>query len=400
MSQAMVITGVGVLWAGGGSLGALIGAITEGRHALGKLSRLRAEDGSDLFGGALDERAIDVHVNPAQRRTMDRFGRLTVTGAVQTVLEAGYAREAIAAGALGDAGLVLSTTFGPWESTNRFVHELIADGPMRTSARVFPNTVINSAQGRVAIELKMRGPSSTLCGLPAPCYAFDLFALGRAERILAGGCDELYPNQLTAFSADGTLAPQTPAEHLARPLDPASRGATAAEAFAACFFETEGSAAARGARPLGRVLGYGVAPDGRLARSFAAADPEGGAFARAMAAALGSAGVDPGAIDAIVLAANGCASLDAGEQAAIARVLRPARDPGPWLVPLKAVTGECFGASVPLGIAAAVGLLGARPELRHVLVNGVELGGNHASFVIGRAGLSGASASASAEAAA
>jgi 3-oxoacyl-(acyl-carrier-protein) synthase len=386
----MVITGVGVLWSGGTSLGDLVQAIAENRHALGKLSRVRAEDGSDLFGGAVDDRAIDARVAPAQRRTMDRFGRLNVAGATLTALDAGYTREAIDAGALSDAGLVLSTTFGPWESTNRFVHELIEEGPLGTSARIFPNTVLNSAQGRVAIDLKLRGPSSTICGLPALCYAFDLVALGRAERILAGGVDEIYPNQLTAYTADGTLAPQTPAGYLARPLDPESPGATAAEAFAACFYETQASARARGVRVLARVLGYGVAPDGRLARSFAAADAEGGAFARAIEQALRQAETAAGQIDAIVAAANGCPRLDTGERTAIARVLgasttRP-------VFPVKAVTGECFGASASLGIAAAVGLLGAHPELRRVLVNGVDIGGNHTSFVLDRPAVEGARA--------
>jgi 3-oxoacyl-(acyl-carrier-protein) synthase len=390
MSRSTAITGVGVLWSGGTSLGDLVQAIAENRHALGKLSRVRAEDGSDLFGGAVDDRAIDARVAPAQRRTMDRFGRLNVAGATLTALDAGYTREAIDAGALSDAGLVLSTTFGPWESTNRFVHELIEEGPLGTSARIFPNTVLNSAQGRVAIDLKMRGPSSTICGLPALCYAFDLIALGRAERILAGGVDEIYPNQLTAYTADGTLAPQTPTGYLARPLDPESRGATAAEAFAACFCETEASARARGARVLARVLGYGVAPDSRLARGFAAADREGGAFVRAMEQALRQAETAAGQIDAVVAAANGCPGLDAGERTAIARVLGASTSRP--VFPVKSITGECFGASASLGIAAAVGLLGARPELQRVLVNGVDIGGNHTSFVLDRSPTEGARA--------
>lgn len=380
MSRPISITGVGVLWSGGASASELTRALAENRHALGKLARLRAEDGTELFGGVVDDKTIEARIDPAQRRTMDRFGKLNVAGATLTVLDAGYTREAINGGALSNCGLVLSTTFGPWESTNRFVHELISEGPLGTSARIFPNTVLNSAQGRVAIDLKIRGPSSTLCGIPALAYACDLFELERAERILAGGVDEIYPNQLTAYSADGTLAPQSATNFLGVPFDAASPGATAAEGFAACFLETEAAAAARGAKVLARVLGYGTAPDARLSRSFAAADPEGQTFVRAMTRALEHAGIAADQIDVVIAAANGGRNLDAGERLAIDRVLGPSRA----VVPIKAITGECFGASAMLGVVAAVGLLGARPELRHVLVNGVELGGNHASFVLSR----------------
>jgi 3-oxoacyl-[acyl-carrier-protein] synthase II len=379
MTRGVAITGVGVLWSGGTELDAFARAVATGRHSLGKLARLRAEDGGDLFGGSVADAAIDPLVPERQRRGMDRFGRMNVAGATLTAAGAGFAPEAIEAGALNDVGLVLSTTFGPWESTNRFVNELIVEGPLGTSARVFPNTVLNSAQGRVAMVLKMKGPSTTLTGLPGLAYACDLLQRERAERILAGGVDEIYPNQLTAYSADGTLAPQTQADHLGRPFDPASRGATAGEAFAGCFCESEGAAAARGATVLARVLGYGTAADGRVAVSFADADAEGRAFARAMRLALSRSGVGPARLDAVVAAANGCPRLDAGERAAIAAVL----DGAPChVLPVKAATGECFGASTLLGIAAAVGLFRARPGTRHVLVNGIDIGGNHTSFVL------------------
>lgn len=383
MTRQALITGIGALWSGGDSLAQLVGAFSADHHALGPLKRLRAEDGSELFGGMIDDKAIDAWIDPGEKRTMDRFGRINVAGARRTVLDAGYTPEQIAEGALAGAGLVLSTTFGPWESTNRFVRELIEEGPLGTSARVFPNTVLNSAQGRVAINLKMKGPSSTLCGLPAPSYALDLMELGRAERVLAGGADEIYPNQLTAYSADGTLAPQSAARYLGRPFDSTGQGATAGEGFAACFLETETSAAARGAKALARILGDGSACDGRLARSFSRADREGRAFALAIQRALARADLPGERIDAVIAAANGCPDLDLGEQTALAMTLgaRPRR-----LVALKGVTGECFGASVALALVAAVGLLADSGDVEHVLVNGVEIGGNHVSFVLGRAG--------------
>lgn len=382
MTRQALITGIGALWSGGASPAELVGALSAEHRALGPLERLRAEDGSELFGGVIDDGAIDAWVDPRERRTMDRFGRINVAGARRTVLDAGYTTEQIGEGALADAGLVLSTTFGPWESTNRFVRELIEEGPLGTSARVFPNTVLNSAQGRVAINLKMKGPSSTLCGIPAPTYALDLIELRRADRVLAGSADEIYPNQLTAYSADGTLAPQAADRYLGRPFDPTGQGATAGEGFAACFLETEASAAARGATGLARILGDGSACDGRLARSFSRADREGRAFCLAIQRALARAELPGERIDAVIAAANGCPDLDLGERTALAMTLGPRPR---HLVALKAVTGECFGASVALALVAAVGLLGERPEFEHVLVNGVEIGGNHVSYVVGRA---------------
>lgn len=135
MTRPVLITGAAALWSAGASVRDLAQQVLEGRHALGKLARLRAEDGSDLFRGVVEDRVLDDAIEKSKRRGMDRFGRLNVAGATASVRDAGYTPEAIAGGALADAGLVLSTTFGTWESTNRFVCELIDEGPLGTSAR-------------------------------------------------------------------------------------------------------------------------------------------------------------------------------------------------------------------------------------------------------------------------
>jgi 3-oxoacyl-[acyl-carrier-protein] synthase II len=94
-------------------------------------------------------------------------------------------------------GVVLGTAMGSLKSISDFGREtLLYDRPFLVNPMLFPNTVLNSAAGQVAIWLKLRGINTTvangqLSSLMAISYAGRAIGLGYADAVLAGGMEEL-----------------------------------------------------------------------------------------------------------------------------------------------------------------------------------------------------------------
>ena len=90
-----------------------------------------------------------------------------------------------------------------------------------------------------------------------------------------------------------------------------------AEGYGIVVLERSDDAASRGARPLAKILGYGESAD---AHHLTQPHPQGEGAARAMNAALVSAGLKSGDIDLIAAHATGTPDNDAGEYAALSHV--------------------------------------------------------------------------------
>jgi 3-oxoacyl-[acyl-carrier-protein] synthase II len=387
MSKRIVVTGMGVVSSVGIGWEEFQKALFAGERRFGKVERFQAEDGTDVFGAEVPDAMFLPYVDKADIRRLDRFGKMNMAGVQVGIQDAGFTREEVAAGRLETVGLILNTTFGSWESTNVFAQQLIDTQPTECSPRVFPNTVLNAAQGQVAIKFRLKGPTSTLTGIPAIAYGIDLIRSGRAEQLIVGGVDEMHANVCKSYEQAGMAAPFTAESFVGRPGESDSPGFTMGEGMGVLFIETEEQAAARGARVYAEVLSYGIACDPEMSQDMTKADPSGDSFAYAMEQAIREAGLKPSDVDAVVAASNGVRPLDQAEKNALDRVFGTDRKlPVAYL---KALVGETFGASTSLAAVAGVLMLRAQEvpgsgahALRHVLVNGVEIGGNQVSVLL------------------
>jgi 3-oxoacyl-(acyl-carrier-protein) synthase len=163
------------------------------------------------------------------------------------------------------------------------------------------------------------------------------------------------------------------------------------EGAAYVVVERPAEAAARGARVLGELIGYGTAftaPESEALIVHPAVD----GVARAVRAALRDAGLDPRVVDAVVTSASGLDRMDAAELLGLSRAVR---DDVLCAAP-KAYYGETFGASGALGLASALCWLEgapvepvlcgrARARVDHVLVTTVGYYGNVSAAVLRRA---------------
>jgi 3-oxoacyl-[acyl-carrier-protein] synthase II len=350
--RRVVVTGAGALSPIADSAAALHGALCAQTSALKDIELFPL----DTAGNVADlgpRRAGEIrpfepkeYLGDRNLRPVDRTARLLLVAAQQALESAGWTAERRAG---HEVGLVLGTTFCSVRTIAEFDRRALQLGPSYASPLDFANSVINAAAGQAAIWHDLRGVNSTVAageasGLLALAYAADLIRGGRADAVLAGGAEELCFESFVGHHRGGRLGSACTV-----PFDSRRDGFALAEGAAMLLLEEAGSAAARGARVLAEIRGYGEA--------FAAAGEEAAmadAVARAVRLAVADAGLDPADLDVLSLSANGGVRSDRAEALGIAAALGPAAAARPATA-VKAMLGEALGAS---GAFQAVDLLG------------------------------------------
>jgi 3-oxoacyl-[acyl-carrier-protein] synthase II len=295
-------------------------------------------------------------ISPAESRRMSPPSKLAVAASRMALRCAGLAD----AEETGTA-VTIATAFGPSTNTEALLKQILFEGPEAASPSLFMESVANAPAAQIAIALKARGASLTVCQREAgPLLALGTggaeIAAGRTRRVLAGVVDEMTPLLHALLDRFGALARGD--EEMARPFDRRRNGFLAGEGATVAVLEGESSVAARGGRALARLLAWGSAFD-------PTASPSGWghgyqALARGLRRTLERAGLQPSDVDLVVSGASGARDGDRLE----AEVLRAAWEgsPLPPVATPKAVTGEYGGGLLGAAVLAAAGApLGPTP---------------------------------------
>lgn len=169
--------------------------------------------------------------------------------------------------------------------------------------------------------LKTRGASWTISaacssGGHAIGQAADLIRLGRQERVLCGGAQELNWESISSFDAIEAFSMRvTTPEMASRPFSADRDGLVPSGGAASVLLERYDLARKRGAKILGEVLGYGFSSDGN---KMSVPDRDG--LYRAMRMALHEADLPAGGIDYVCAHATSTPAGDGVEAEAIHRV--------------------------------------------------------------------------------
>ncbi|MEV6582690.1 beta-ketoacyl-[acyl-carrier-protein] synthase family protein [Streptomyces sp. NPDC051582] len=221
-------------------------------------------------------------------------------------------------------------------------------GPQFVSPYFLPGYLINMTCANIALRFGVTGPAlatSTACasGTTALGVARDLLATDRCDIALVCGAEAAVTRLLvTGFSQLGALS-----DTGSRPFDAARDGFVIAEGAGALVLERPEHAAARSARPLGRLIGHGATTD---AHHLVAPHPEGRGAERAVRAALADAGVAPGDVGHVNAHGTATRQNDAVEAAVLRRVF-PHRPP---VTSAKGALGHTLGASGAIEAALTV----------------------------------------------
>ncbi|MFE2496832.1 beta-ketoacyl synthase N-terminal-like domain-containing protein [Streptomyces scopuliridis] len=360
--RPLAITGHGVVSPAGIGLDALAEALRGTREPCADPAQLplgpAEADGLPDSLRVVPEFRLADHVGRKGTRHLDRTTGLGLAACALLRSAAGTADDDPS---WSSTGVVLGSTSGSVRSGSEFARDThVHDRPFLVDAARFPNTVMNSCTGQIAIWNGLHGINATLSGgttaaLAAFRYARNALDRGHAERLLVGGVEELSPQTAWGWAASGALTQGFPtgegcALFAVRDAEAARRDGTPVLAE---LLASETAFAPEGTRP-------GVA----------------GVLAACVTRALERSGIDPSEVGAVSLGATGLVGLEGAERRAVRRALggRSVTE-----IRVKDITGEAYSADGAFQLAAVL----ADPVPGRIsLVTGVGQDGHVACLVV------------------
>jgi len=310
-------------------------------------------------------------IPPMKARRFDRGSQFAIVACSQAIHESAYD---VAANP-ESIGIALGTGSAGAGALTEFLRVLLRESPEAAPPFHFPNTVANAPASQVSIELKLYGPNVTVTqkdpsALNALLFASLSLRAGRARAMIAGGVDEWNAIYALGFDRVGALRGEKRVS-----------GIVQGEGAFAVLLEEEDAARQRGARPLARLAGLGIAGVPTEPYRFA---PDPGAMNRSMRGALDDAGTSPENIGLWFPSRDGVVEMDAAELEAMRGIFG---NPPPEIL-VKQAIGEMAASGGGQLVAAAHaladpdGFFGERRAPRRALVNSFGAGGNFLSAIL------------------
>jgi 3-oxoacyl-[acyl-carrier-protein] synthase II len=354
----VVITGLGATTPLGGDVTSTWEALLAGKSGV---SRIEADwvEKYDLPVKIAAQLAVDPSevLKRVEARRLDRCEQVAIIAA----------REAWQHAGLGEPGegveperlaVIIGTGIGGAVTLLAQDDILENSGVRKVSPLTIPMLMPNGPAAHVGLEFKARGGvhapvSACASGAEALAWAWRMLKAGEVDVVVAGGAEACITgiplagfSQMRAMSMSHNDDP----EHASRPFDAGRDGFVLGEGSGIMVLERAEYAEARGATVHGRLAGIGTSSD---AYHITAPDPEGSGQARAMTAALRTAGLDPADIGHVNCHATSTPVGDVGEAISV----RKAVGDHPVLTAPKGSLGHLLGAAGAVeGIATVLAI--------------------------------------------
>lgn len=337
------ITGLGVVSPVGIGLSALTRALEKGYDDYQAPVNADAEY-PPMPLWAVPDGPIDEHLGRKGLREVDRMSRIALVACKLAVEQGGGWAE----DKQGTVGVAMATAGGSLRSLSEVGRDTVTnEKPYMVNPRLFPNVVMNSCAGQIAIRNGMRGVNATtsagqVSSLAAFRYARIALAEERVTRILAGGVEELSPIGAWGWHRSGVL----------------SGGRPAGEGSALFMLENPGVASEAGRTSQGELLGCEIGYAGPAEGGSVDAARGTGGLAAVIRRALIRSGVAADDLDLVVPGGHGQPTVAEIEEKAIHEVVsRPVER-----LDVTAVVGQCYSASAALQTAAVLGHFEGRTD--------------------------------------
>ena len=339
----VVITGMGIICAGGRNVKEFASSLLCGRNCLSEIDDPSISHFNVRYGGLVGKiKNEEIGFYPELER-YDRFVQLSAIAAREAVFDS-----RINMGYYGvRSGLFIGTCSGPALSIEKGCG-LSEQTGITSKESLFSRQYFSAAN--VLSELfRINGPVNTVT---TACSAFtvsitsasDLIRSGTLDAVLAGGADVFSRSILAGFAGlhatcTGVSAP------FSRPA-----GLNLGEGAGFLVLESYESAIARNANIIGEVLGYGITND---AYHCSAPHPAGKGASLSMKHAFNDAGLTPDDIGYISAHGTGTESNDKAETRAIIKIFGKSATEIP-VSSLKSMVGHCLGAAGAVETIAAL----------------------------------------------
>ena len=349
----VLVTGLGAVTPIGNDAAAFWEGLSGGRNGIGRVT-LCDPDGLpvQIAGEVKDFDPTDWLDRRTARRSA-RFVQFSVAAGMEALADGGIDLEDAAT--REGVGVVMATSGDAFDLGAPYM-EMVEKGPMRADPLIITRSGQHMGAARVARELGLRGPNTTVntacaSGTDALGHAGNLIRLGHAPAILAGGAEAIITRlALASMGRLGALSRNNEdPEHACRPFDARRDGFVLGEGAGVLLLESEQSARARGARVYCELAGAGWSFD---ATDDTAPDPEGEALA--MRRALADAAIDPAEVEYVNAHGTSTPYNDRSETRAVKLALGEERARRIAISSTKSMTGHLAAGAGGIEAVAAV----------------------------------------------
>jgi 3-oxoacyl-[acyl-carrier-protein] synthase-1 len=331
----VAITGVGIISCLGNDRETVGRALRQGKSGIVSDPERQSLGFRSPLTGVIRDFDPSRHLSKKQRKTMPDFAVWTHAAAMDALEQAGLAPEAIRN---EETGLI----FGCDSSCIAAVEQTRSLQQSGETRSIGSGLVFRSMTSTVTMNL------NTLLGTRGACWsiasacssgghavgqAADLIALGRQQRVICGGAQEINWESMCSFDGLGAFSVRRDEPSAAcRPFDAGRDGLVPSGGAAALVLERYDLARARGATIFGEVLSYAFSSDGDHISV-----PSRDGLQRAMRKALERARLRPADIDYLCAHATSTPAGDAAEAENIRAVFGAKTPP---VSSLKSMTGH------------------------------------------------------------
>ena len=349
----VLVTGLGAITPIGNDAPSFWDGLSEGRNGIGRVTLCDPEGLPVQIAGEVKDFDPTDWLDRRTARRSARFVQFSVAAGMEALADAGID--------LGDAatregvGVVMATSGDAFDLGAPYM-EMVEKGPMRADPLIITRSGQHMGAARVARELGLRGPNTTVntacaSGTDALGHALNLIRLGHAPAVLAGGAEAIITRlALASMGRLGALSRNNEdPEHACRPFDARRDGFVLGEGAGVLVLESERSARARGARVYCELAGAGWSFD---ATDDTAPDPEGEALA--MRRALGDAAIDPAEVEYVNAHGTSTPYNDRSETRAVKLALGAEQAGRVALSSTKSMTGHLAAGAGGIEAVAAV----------------------------------------------
>ncbi len=354
MTNRVVVTGIGVMSPLGLDVDSTWQAMIAGKSGVDYITSFDASPYMTKIAAEVKGFDPAQYMDRKELRRMDSFAHFAVAASRQAVE---HARLTIDASNANDIGVIIGAGYGGLSTVLSQYEVLKERGPERVSPFLVPMMIADTACGVVSIMLGAKGPnycitSACASGSDAVGDSYEIVKRGDAEAMIAGGTEaQIIPLTLAAFNAARAISTRNDEPQKAsRPFDAERDGFVMGEGCVTLVLESLSFATKRGAPILGEMISYGASAD---AYHITQPAEEGEGGARAMAAALRKAGLEPEQVDYINAHGTSTQLNDKNETIAIKTVFGEHA----YRIPVsstKSMTGHLLGAAGAMEAAACI----------------------------------------------
>lgn len=348
MSPLPVITGLGFITSIGNDRAAVLQSLRTLRHGFEPFTfldnpRLPVKVAGTIKGFTFPspncrewEWPAGYDIPPEVARGLAPHGVYAICALEQAIADAGLSRADLTD---GQTGLFCASAGSPFMLAHYLGQMHAARGE-----RGNPMAIVSSIAGTLNFNLAAHYHiSGAVCGFVSACassshavgYAMDEIRLGRQQRMLVIGAEDMNTESILPFASLRALSSNPDPASASRPFDRRRDGFVGTGGAVAIVIEAAELAQRRGARIYADLIGWGQAGDGH---SVAISHPEGSGLREAMRRALDDARIAPRDLSYINAHATSTPAGDRSEARAIRATLNGGAQPR--VSSTKALTGH------------------------------------------------------------